>query len=78
MALLFRDIQLNSMNSLSSREPMVDLLKKNKRCIPVKIIELIDNPIAPPILNRIIVEKLEPGKAPDNIFELPSGAKKAN
>jgi hypothetical protein len=76
MAHLFRDIQLNSMSSLTSRKPLVDLLKKNKRCIPLKIIELIDNPIAPPMLNQIIVEKLESGKAPANIFELPAGAKK--
>lgn len=78
MALLFREIQLNSMSSLTSRKPLIDLLRKNKRCIPVKIIELIDNPIAPPILNRIIVEKLEIANAPENVFELPTGAKKAN
>lgn len=77
MALLFREIQLNSMSSLTTRKPLIDLLRKSKRCIPVKIIELIDNPIAPPILNRIVVEKLESAKAPENIFELPSGAKKA-
>jgi hypothetical protein len=77
MSSLFREIQLNSMSYLTTRKPLIDLLRKNKSCIPVKIIELVDNPIAPPILNRIILEKLEPAEAPANIFDLPEGAKKA-
>ncbi len=78
MAALFQETQVNGMSYLTSRKPLVDHLKKNKHTISVQIIELIDNPISPPIRNLIVVEKIEAGKAPTNVFELPAGAKKAN
>ncbi|MDD4644743.1 MAG: hypothetical protein PHY99_01995, partial [Bacteroidales bacterium] len=77
MAEQFREIAINSMSYQSTRKPMADLLSKNKQVIPVKIIELIDNPIATPIKNVVIIEKLEQAEAPENIFDLPAGAKKA-
>jgi len=69
MARLLNEIMITNSRNLKSRKPLVDHLRKNKYEIPSKIIELIDNPIAPPILNRIVVEKLEPAKAPENISD---------
>jgi|GEM_PF-2476193 len=77
MAELFSEIAVNSMSYQSTRKPMADLLSKKKQEVPVRIIELINNPIAPPIKNVIVIEKLEPAEAPEGIFDLPAGAKKA-
>jgi len=75
MAELFNRIILNSMSYSKTRKPLVDKLKKDKYRIPVRIVELLENPIASPAKTEIIVEKLEPATAPANIFELPAGAK---
>jgi hypothetical protein len=72
---LFNRIILSSMKNMKTRKPMIDLLIKNKSIVPVKIIELVDNPIASPIEIRILVEKLEAAAAPGDIFELPAGVK---
>jgi hypothetical protein len=77
MAGLFNKIIQNSMSYNKTRQPLVDMLKKDKCRIPVRIVEMLENPIAPLIKTEIVIEKLEPATAPENIFELPAGAKKA-
>lgn len=75
MAGLFNRIILNSMSYNKTRKPLVDKLKKDKYRVPVRIVEMLENSIAPQAKTEIVVEKLEPATAPANIFELPAGAK---
>ncbi len=77
MAGLFNKLMQSSMGYNKTRLPLIDMLKKDKYRIPVKIVEMLENPIAPLAKTEIIVEKLEPATAPANIFELPAGAKQA-
>ncbi|MFH0762060.1 MAG: hypothetical protein V2A67_11210 [Bacteroidota bacterium] len=77
MAGLFNKLIQNSMSYNKTRKPLVDMLKKDKYRVPVRIVEMLENPIAPPAKTEFIVEKLEPATAPANIFELPAGAKQA-
>jgi len=77
MAGLLNNLMQNSMSYNKTRQPLIDKLKKDKYCVPVKIVEMLENSIAPPAKTEIIVEKLEPATAPAHIFELPAGAKQA-
>lgn len=77
MAGLFNKLIQNSMSYNKTRLPLIDMLKKDKYRVPVRIVEMLENPIAPPAKTEIIVEKLEAATAPAHIFELPAGAKQA-
>jgi hypothetical protein len=78
MAKLFNQIMLDNTSYQVSRKPLADRLKRKTSEIPVKIIERLENPIAPPMTYLIELEKLETLQAPANIFDLPVGATKAN
>jgi len=78
MADMLNTTILNLSGSNNKREPVIDMITKNKNLITLRIIETVENSIAPHITTRINVDKLEPLKSAEEVFELTDGLKKIN
>jgi hypothetical protein len=57
--------------SSNKREPIAGLITGNKNLITLRIIETVENPIAPHITTTINVDKLELLKSSEGLFDLP-------
>ncbi|MFC2121993.1 hypothetical protein ACFLTI_10410 [Bacteroidota bacterium] len=78
MAELFNSMQSDYAKNNKTRTPLHNILSENKKLIPVQIIDVRENSISPSVINKTLVEKIEEADPPENIFELPEGAKKLN
>jgi hypothetical protein len=58
--------------------PLFTLITRNKNLMPLRIIEKVENPIAPQIITKINLDKFEQVTLPDGIFEIPASLKKIN
>jgi hypothetical protein len=59
----------------NKREPLLNYIKDHDSMFPLKIIEKVENAIAPYILTEITVEKLETVNNADKIFDIPEKTK---
>jgi hypothetical protein len=64
--------------SNNKREPIIEMINGNKNLITLRIIETVENPIAPHITTTINVDKLERLKSSEGLFDLPYNLKKSN
>ncbi len=71
-------MNLGVSNNSNKREPVSGMINGNKRLIPLRIIETVENPITPPITTVINVDKLELLKSSERFFDLPDSLKKIN
>jgi hypothetical protein len=79
-------IMANTMNSSimnlggsnNKREPIIKMITSDKNLIILRIIETVENPIAPHITTTINVDKLELLKSSEGLFDLPDNLKKSN
>ncbi len=69
---------LNLTGSNNKREPIIRMINGNKNLIPLRIIENIENPIAPHVTTTINVDKLDLVKSPGDLFDLPDKLTKIN
>jgi hypothetical protein len=69
---------MSSGGSNNKREPITGLITANKNLIILRIIETVENPIAPHITTVINVDKLELVKSSEGLFDLPDNLKKSN
>lgn len=58
--------------------PVLSLIAKNKNLMPLRIVEKVENPIAPQIITKINLDKFEQVTMPEGIFEIPATLKKIN
>ena len=67
---------LNLSTQSNKREPVMTILKGNKGLIPLRIIETVENAIAPFVRTRTEVDKLGVASNIDGIFDIPENLKK--
>lgn len=75
MADLFNQKIISIYSLQNKRKPVLDHLKDHESMIPLKIVERVENAIAPFILTEIVVEKLEIADTTDMIFDIPEATK---
>lgn len=63
-------LMLSSRDS-NKRDPLTRMVKGNSKLFPVKIIEDVENAIAPHILTTIVIDKLEQVNPSEDLFEPP-------
>jgi len=78
LAEMLNNTIMNITGTNNKRSPVFDLIADNNNLVTLKIIETVENPIAPPIITKINVDKLELVKSPEGLFDLPDNLKKTN
>jgi hypothetical protein len=78
MASMLNSSIMSPGGSNNKREPITGLITGNKNLIILRIIETVENPIAPHITTTINVDKLELLKSSEGLFDLPDNLKKSN
>jgi len=75
---MINSIMLNSVDSPNKREPLTQVINKDKNLLILKIIQKVENPISPRITTTIAVDifkKILPDK---ELFEVPVNFRKTN
>jgi hypothetical protein len=60
------------------RKPIAGLISASKNLVIMRIIEKVENAIAPPITTRITIDNLEKVESTNGMFDIPENLKKSN
>jgi hypothetical protein len=69
---------LNLSAQNNKREPVIAILKSDKSLVPLRIIETVENAIAPFIRTKTEVDKLGLASNAEGVFDIPENFKKVN
>jgi hypothetical protein len=69
---------LNIDTSNNNRKPIAGLISTSKNLIIMRIIERVENAIAPPATTKITIDNLEKVESANGFFDLPDNLKKTN